>query len=131
VYDTTVGNGITSTDGADTNIVGIGTTFVDNVYVVAGLTTIGVVGGANTITGIITCTIDSNSTVFPTINTAGIPIGKFSLGKISSLTRSLNPISIGVTGLTVDVGLSTFPIIIRRSGNDTLRKTGALETNLI
>ena len=131
VYDTTVGNGVTSTDGVNTNVVGIGTTFVDNVYIVAGITTLGVVGGGNTITGIITCTIDTNTVGIATTETAGIPVGKFSLGKISSISRSSNPISIGVTGLTVDVGLSTFPTVIRRSGDDTLRKTGALKTNLI
>ena len=131
VYDTTVGNGVTSTDVTNTNVVGIGTTFVDNVYIVAGITTLGVVGGGNTITGIITCTIDTNTVGISTIETAGIPVGRFSLGKISSISRSSNPISIGVTGLTVDVGLSTFPTVIRGSGNDTLRKTGALKTNLI
>ena len=130
VYNTTVGNGVTSTDGTNTNIVGIGTTFVDNVYVVAGITTIGVVGGGNTITGIITCTIDTNTIGIPT-NTTGASIGRFSLGKISNVVRSSSPISIGVTGLTIDVGLSTFPTVIRRSGNDTFRKTGALKTNLI
>ncbi|GIS09083.1 MAG: hypothetical protein CM15mP113_2130 [Pseudomonadota bacterium] len=31
-----------------------------------------------------------------------------------SLVRSSNPISIGVTGLTVDAGLSTFPTIQRK-----------------
>ncbi len=129
VYDTTVGNGVTSTDGVDTNVVGIGTSFVDNVYIIAGITTLGVVGGGNTVTGIITCTIDSNSVgIGTTISTPDLPVGKFSLGKMSNLTRSSSPISIGVTGLTVDVGLTTFPIIIRNSGEETLRKTGALKT---
>ena len=59
-------------------------------------------------------------------------MGKFSLGRISDIVRSpINPISIGVTGLTVDVGLTTFPTLVRRSGDDTLRKTGGLKTNLI
>tara|TARA_B100000963_G_scaffold352850_1_gene366655 strand:+ start:2828 stop:15466 length:12639 start_codon:yes stop_codon:yes gene_type:complete len=131
IYDTTVGNGVTSTDVTNTNVVGIGTTFVDNVYIVAGITTLGVVGGGNVITGIITCTIDTNTVGIATTETSGVPIGKFSLGKISSISRSSNPISIGVTGLTVDVGLTTFPTVIRRSGDETLRKTGALKTNLI
>ena len=129
IYDTTVGNGVTSTDGVDTNIVGIGTSFVDNIYIIAGITTLGVVGGGNTVTGIITCTIDSNSVgIGTTISTPDLPVGKFSLGKMSNLTRSSSPISIGVTGLTVDVGLTTFPTIIRNSGEETLRKTGALKT---
>ena len=33
---------------------------------------------------------------------------------------------IGVTGLTVDSGLSTFPTIQRSGGSYTLRQTGAL-----
>ena len=44
---------------------------------------------------------------------------------------SSNPISIGVTGLTVDAGLSTFPTIQRRYFNGVnselgLRNTGAI-----
>jgi hypothetical protein len=81
------------------------------------------------VTGIITCTIDSNSVgIGTTMSTPDLPVGKFSLGKMSNLTRSSSPISIGVTGLTVDVGLTTFPTIIRNSGEETLRKTGALKT---
>ena len=48
----------------------------------------------------------------------------------SVLNRSTNPISIGVTGLTVDAGLSTFPTIQRKNHVNTsvrgLRSTGAI-----
>ena len=50
--------------------------------------------------------------------------------KGANLTRSANPISIGVTGLTVDAGLSTFPTITRKNFVSTsvrgLRSTGAI-----
>ena len=41
--------------------------------------------------------------------------------------RTGSPISIGVTGLTVDAGLSTFPTIQRR-GNFGQGKTGAVRS---
>ena len=47
---------------------------------------------------------------------------------MTSITRSSTPISIGVTGKTVDVGLSTFPSIQRRS--DGLRQNGSLPEKL-
>ena len=34
IHDTTVGNGVTSVDSQDSSVVGIGTTFVDNIYIV-------------------------------------------------------------------------------------------------
>ena len=61
-----------------------------------------------------------------TLDVSGDKLGTFSFGKLSSLNRSSTPISIGVTGLTVDSGLSTFPTIQRSGGDFTLRQTGAL-----
>jgi hypothetical protein len=43
---------------------------------------------------------------------------------MSGFTRSNSPISIGVTGNTVDVGLTTFATIQRRGTG--IRNTGAL-----
>ena len=57
------------------------------------------------------------------------PVGKFSWGRLSGFARFNSPISIGVTGNTVDVGLSTFPTIQRRSTPTQgvgIRGTGAL-----
>ena len=54
------------------------------------------------------------------------PVGRYSVGIISSITRSSSPISIGVTGLTVDVGLTTFPSIIRTGGQITFNTSGAI-----
>jgi len=57
-------------------------------------------------------------------------LGRITWGRIYDATRSNSPISIGVTGLTVDSGLSTFPTIQRRSYTQTsikgLRSTGAI-----
>jgi len=43
-----------------------------------------------------------------------MPLGRISWGRIYNFSARTNPISIGVTGLTVDSGLSTFPSIQRR-----------------
>ena len=51
-------------------------------------------------------------------------MGEFSWGLFTSITRSSAPISINVSGKTVDVGLSTFPTIQRRG--EGIRLTGAL-----
>ena len=58
------------------------------------------------------------------MNISGNIVGKFSWGSFQTITRSNSPISIGVSGKTVDVGLSTFPTIQRRG--EGLRQTGAL-----
>ena len=118
IFNTSVGSGVTSIDTSGSQIVGIGTTYIDNIYYVQAL---------NTSTGIITCRIHSGSNVIG-INTTGTedyPVGRYSWGRLSnaSLERSSNPISIGVTGRVVS-GLSTYPILQRR--NVGIRSTGAL-----
>ena len=117
VSDTTVGSGITSIDYSNMSLVGIGTNFVDNIYYVHAISSpsLGV--------GIITCNILSTTSLVG-ISTTGSYVGKFSWGRLSGFTRSSSPVSIAVTGNTIDVGLSTFPTIQRR--NYGLRQTGAL-----
>jgi hypothetical protein len=115
IKNTTIGSGVTSVDSSNSAVVGIGTTFVDNIYYVRQISTNGSVG-------IITCNIDSGTDV--TGLTANGNTGKFSWGSFQNFTRSSSPISIGVSGKTVDVGLSTFPTIQRRS--EGLRNIGAL-----
>jgi hypothetical protein len=56
------------------------------------------------------------------------PVGRFSWGRLSGFSRSSSPISIGVTGLVIDSGLSTFPTIQRRGYG--LRDTGSLRKDL-
>jgi hypothetical protein len=119
IFDTRVGKGITSIDTSNSAVVGIGTTFVDNVYYVHQFSSNGTVG-------IITCNIISDTSVIGLSSSGSIlnPVGKYSWGRLSEFTRSSSPISIGVSGNTVDVGLSTFPTIQRRGIG--IRQTGAL-----
>ena len=104
---------------ANDKIVGIGTTFLDNVYNVSAW---------NQNVGIITCNIHSDSPVVGLGTTGSTPVGKVSWGRLfstGSITRESNPISIGVTGFTITSGLTTFPTIQRRVQG--LRDTGAIE----
>jgi hypothetical protein len=123
IFNTSVGYGVTSINGNSSNVVGIGTTFLDNVYYIHSITASG--SNAEIVTN-----------VHPTSNIIGIntngttsqPIGKFSWGRLSGFTRSSNPISLGVTGFTIDAGLSTFPSIQRRDYG--LRDNGSLKRDL-
>jgi len=119
IFDTRVGTGVTSIDNSDSSKVGIGTTFVDNIYYISSWSSTGIVG-------IITCNILSTTSVVGLNSTGNIsnPVGRYSWGRLFGFSRSSSPISIGVTGNTVDVGLSTFPTIQRR--NSGIRNTGAL-----
>tara|TARA_B100000700_G_scaffold250977_1_gene281842 strand:- start:15038 stop:28432 length:13395 start_codon:yes stop_codon:yes gene_type:complete len=131
VYDTAVGTGLTSMNVANTTAVGIGTSFTDNVYSVAEFTTRG--DGNNEFLGIITCVIKSDTNVVGFASTGASindPVGYYSVGKLSGFDRSSSPISIGVNGLTVDVGLTTYPTLQRRGGpgDDTWKQTGGLIT---
>ena len=135
IFDTHVGNGVTSlnTSGANTDTVGIGTSFADNVYIIQSITKnaavaeilVNVHSGVNT-TGL-GVTVGINSGVN----------GQFSWGRLfnagggGAFNRS-NPVAIGVTGntvgLTTGVGIGTFPTLQRRVFG--LRDTGALRKNL-
>ena len=119
ITNTQVSSGVISVDGNDSNVIGIGTQFLDNIYYIADISRSG-----NTAT--ITCTIDSGSSLsgLPNIGSSTEPVGTFSWGRLYDITRSSNPISIGVTGNTFNVGLSTFPTIQRRG--EGRRDTGWL-----
>jgi hypothetical protein len=119
IFDTRVGNGVTSIDSSNSTVVGIGTTFVDNFYYIHQFS-------SSSTTGIITCNIlSTTSTVgLVSIGSTSNSVGKYSWGRMSGFTRSNSPISIGVTGNTVDVGLTTFATIQRRGIG--IRQTGAL-----
>ena len=119
VSDTVTGFGITSIDGHNLSIVGVGNTFLDNVYKVDAFSRVNNAG-------ILTCNILSTTSVvgIATTGSSTNPCGTLSFGKISGFTRSSSPISIGVTGFTASTGLSTFPILQRRGTG--LRDTGGL-----
>ena len=116
VYNTNVGSGVTTVDGNDNSIIGIGTNFLDNIYYINEITISGP-------TGIITCTVDSGSNIVGIATTGGY-LGRFSWGRFQNISRSSSPISIGVTGKTIDAGLTAFPSVIRRGVG--LRQTGAI-----
>ena len=116
IFDTLVGNKVTSIDSGESSIVGIGTTCLDNIYYIHNLIPDG--SNAEIITNI------SSTTNISGITTSGSLLGRFSWGRFYNLSRSANPISIGVTGLTIDSGLSTFANIQRKGYG--LRDTGAI-----
>jgi hypothetical protein len=122
IWNTNVGKGVTSIYNSNSSVVGVGTTFLDNIYNISAYSV-----NINNV-GIITCNILSlTSTVG--LATSGSMIGNFSWGKMSGFSRSSSPISIGVTGKIVDVGLSTFSTIQRRSSSEQgigVRGTGSL-----
>jgi hypothetical protein len=66
----------------------------------------------------------------PTKTGIATHLGRITWGRIYNATRSSNPISIGVTGLTVNSGLTTFPTIQRKNYSTQslrgLRSTGAI-----
>ena len=121
VYNTSIGTGVTSIDGTapggNAAVVGIGTTYLDNIYYVRSINR-----SSNRADFI--ADVDSNSTSIIGIGTTGEGSGNFSWGRLSGISRSSNPISIGVTSKTVNVGLTTFPRVQRR--NVGIRNTGAL-----
>jgi hypothetical protein len=119
VYNTTVGNGVTSVNSGNSSIVGIGTSFLDNVYIVNSKTNSG--PNAEIICNIKT---DSNVVGIATTGSITLPLGNISWGRLYNFATRSNPISIGVTGLVVDSGLSTFPTIQRRTFG--LRNSGAI-----
>jgi hypothetical protein len=117
IYDTNIGTGVTSiyATGND-SVVGIGTTFIDNIYYVSSINRTGL--NADFIAN-----VDSNSSIIG-IGTTGEGSGRFSWGRLSGFSRSSTPISIGVTSKTINAGLSTFPRIQRR--NIGIRNSGGI-----
>ena len=125
IWNTNVGKGVTSIYTSDSSIVGVGTTFLDNIYNISAYSV-----NINNV-GIITCNILSTTSIVG-LTTSGSMVGNFSWGKMSEFSRSGSPISIGVSGKTVDVGLSTFSTIQRRSTPEQgigIRGTGSLPKN--
>jgi len=133
IKDTVVGTGITSVDTHNSSIVGVGTTFLDNIYKVHAVASTGE-------NGEITCNILNGQTTgvgagltgnFNSSN-PGIAthLGRISWGRLYNASRAISPISIGVTGLTINSGLTTFPTIQRKNYTVAslrgLRSSGAI-----
>ena len=123
IFDTQVGHGVTSVVSDNSTVVATGTTCVDNIYFVNAFNTGTKVVTCNIMTGVNTTGIDTT-----TVGTAYTSFGGFSWGKLTGFTRGVNPISIGVTGLTIDSGLTTYPSIQRRDFG--LRDNGSLRKDL-
>tara|TARA_B100000575_G_scaffold294411_1_gene310169 strand:+ start:13 stop:12861 length:12849 start_codon:yes stop_codon:yes gene_type:complete len=135
ITDTTVGSGITSVDTQDSSVVAIGTNFLDNIYKVSTVSNDGPRGE-------IVCNVHSNSSIASIAQTGfhdptasgGVGLttsfGRITWGRLYNVTRNSDPISIGVTGLTVNAGLSTFPTIQRKNYSlgslRGLRSSGAI-----
>ena len=123
---------MTSVNTHNDSIVSVGTTFLDNIYIVHAITS----SGEN---GEIVCNVENGSSILgistvgfhnPAITGLTTSLGRLSWGRIYNGVRGTTPISIGVTGFTVNSGLTTFPTIQRRNFKDTslkgLRSTGSL-----
>lgn len=124
IYDTVVGSGVTSVNGSNLSKVGVGTTFADNIYIVRNFTAV------NSTNARFDADILSTTSVVGLVTTGSTTnlCGRFSWGRLSGFASRTSPISIGVTGLTIDSGLSTFPTIQRRGYG--LRDSGALRKDL-
>jgi hypothetical protein len=122
VKNTVTGTGVTSVDASDSEVIGIGSTHVDNIYIVHEYSVIGN-------TGIMTCNIKSDTDTVGIATTTGTDVGQFSWGKLSEFGRSSNPISLTVYGNTFDVGLTTYPSITRRGVG--LRNTGNIAKQVL
>ena len=109
VFETNVGTGVTSVDFSDNSIVGIGTSYLDNIYYIHSIAFSG--QNAEVITN-----VASYSSVIGivTVGSATTNVGRFSWGRLTGFTRGSEPLSIAVTGFTVNPGLTTFPYIQRR-----------------
>jgi len=131
ISNTRVGNGVTSIDTSNSDIVAISTSGLNNVYKIHAF---------NSITGIMTCNVASNTSIvgIATTGTLNYPVGRMTWGRLSGFTRSSSPISIAVTGYISSIGissegysagLSTYPIIQRRGYG--LRNNGSLKKDKV
>ena len=119
ISDTRIGTGIISIDTNNSDLVGIGTTYLNNIYYVHSIS----YSGSN---AVITSNINSLSSVVGLSSTGSTqnPLGKFSWGRLYGFSGRISPLSISLDGYTVNSGLSSFPVIQRRSYG--LRDTGSL-----
>ncbi len=119
VFGTKVGHGVTSVVSDNNTVVATGTTCLDNIYFINDYLPA---------VGIITCNIMTGVNTTGIAATVGFGTGGFSWGRLSGFSRGTTAVSIGVTGLTIDSGLTTYPSIQRRDFG--LRDTGSLRKDL-
>jgi len=118
VFRSYVGNGVVSIISNDSEVIGIGTSYVDNIYYISSF---------DSNTGIATCNISSTTDITGLSTTGSInsPVGKMSWGRISGFNRTENPVTLNIDGNTTSSGLSTYPVIQRRGYG--LRDTGSIK----
>ena len=117
---------ITSTDTHDSDVIGISTFEVDNIYYAHALSWDG-----SARTGVITCNIHSGTDVSGLVGVGSTlhPAARFTWGRFSSAIRDVSyPIALDVKGLNYNPDLDNFPIAQRR--NIGLRNTGAFNKTL-
>ncbi len=117
---------ITSIDAHDSDIIGISTYEVDNIYYAHSVSWDG-----SARTGVITCNIHSGTNINGLVGVGSTlhPAARFTWGRFSSAIRDVNyPLSLTVKGLDYDPDLDKWPIVQRR--NIGLRNTGALDKTL-
>jgi hypothetical protein len=117
VSETNVGNGVTSINLNNSDIIGISTSSVDNIYIVHSSSGV----------GIITCNIlsDTNTIGIQSFSTNNIPVGKISWGRLSNFIVDQSEIIQFNVKSNVISGLSTYPLIQRRGFG--LRNTGSIK----
>jgi hypothetical protein len=107
VYDSNIGNGVTSINVSNySSIVGIGTSFIDNVYKVDGIQ----ISNSGIVT--VFSNIQSLNGITTQTSGNGYYYGSYSWGKISG-TRSSSPYVFNTYNNNGISGLSTCPIITR------------------
>jgi len=129
ISNTSIGNGLISVDVSDSTTVGVGTSYVDNIYIVKSINRSG--ENASIISNIHS---ESNISGISTSGSVENPVGHFSWGRLSGFSRlnnksSTGPVSIAVSSYTTSSGLSTYPSVQRRGYG--LRNTGALRKTLL
>ena len=101
----TAGTGPTSID-KDSNIVGQGTTMIDNIYKVETVTNI----NADTVK--VACNVKSYAAGIVT-TASGTNLGYYSFGKLTNITRSSSPKSFSSNNLNGYVGVTTSSLVRR------------------
>ena len=117
---------ITSIDSHDSDIIGISTYEVDNIYYATSLSWDG-----SARTGVITCNIHSgtNITGLVGVGSTAQPAARFTWGRFSSAIRDVgHPLTLNVKGLNYNPDLDEWPVAKRT--NIGLRNTGALDKTL-
>ena len=126
VFDTQVGSGVSSVYESGNGIVGVGTTFLDNIYRVAQISYEGTATASNTV-GLITCNVEYFGNHTGIGSTGSVPIGGISWGRLSGTLTRNSPVGFAVSNYTVNSGLTTFPTLQRRT--EGIRDTGGIEPN--